>query len=266
MGTMGSPLRRILLAWNVVSPFAAVAVFLNGQFLGALALLASAHWPWLYATLLPRCGWWGPQTRRVDAGQVWLTIDDGPDPEDTPRLLDLLDAAQAKATFFVIGDKARQHPELVRLIAARGHEIGNHTQTHPSAWFWAALPAPVEREVALCQVAIAEAGVPPPRWFRAPAGLRNHFLHPVLTRHGLRLAGWSARGFDGVDSGVENVLRRLLPGVRSGAVVLMHEGRAAADGGRLAPRVLEAVLAEIRRQDLRATLPTGGCEEVEQVV
>ena len=263
---MGTPLRRTLLAWNVVAPLAAGAAISQGHAWPALACLASAHWPWLYATLLPRCSWWGPQTRAVTADRVWITIDDGPDPEDTPRLLDLLDAAGARATFFVIGEKARRHPELLRLIAERGHGLGNHTETHPSAWFWAALPRQVEREVALCQAAIMDAGLPAPRWFRAPAGLRNHALHPVLARQGLRLAGWSARGFDGVASDAETVLRRLLPGVRPGAVILMHEGRAARDGGRLAPRVLAGVLAEIRQQGLHATLPAGECEEVEQVL
>ncbi len=258
---MGSPLRRTLLAWNAVAPVAAGFALWKGSPLSAFALLASAHWPWLYATLLPRCSWWGPQTRQMDEGSVWLTIDDGPDPEDTPRLLDLLDEAGTRATFFVIGEKVRRHPELARMIVERGHQLGNHTMTHPSAWFWAARPRLVEREVALCQEAIQEAGLPRPQWFRAPAGLRNHALHPVLARHELRLAGWSARGFDGVAKDVDKVIRRLLPGVKPGAILLMHEGRGAGDGGRMAPRVLEALLVEIRRQGLRATLPPLECEQ-----
>lgn len=246
----------MLLAWNAAAPLAAGAAFWQGSPPGALALLASAHWPWLCATLLPRCDWWGPQTRRVEDGAVWLTIDDGPDPEDTPRLLDLLDAAGAKATFFFIGDKVRRHPRLARQVLERGHQPGNHTMNHPSASFWAAGPGRTEREVGECQQAIAEAtGGFMPRWFRAPAGLRNHALHPVLERHSLSLAGWSARGYDGVSQHSGRVMQRLLPDVRAGAVILMHEGRVDADGARMAPRVLEALLRTMERKGLRPILP-----------
>ncbi len=253
---MGSPLRKTLLAWNAAAPVASGAMLWQGHPLGALALLASAHWPWLYATLLPRCTWWGPQTNRTGAGQVWLTIDDGPDPEDTPRLLDQLDAAGAKATFFMIGGKVLKHPHLAAEVTRRGHQIGNHTMTHPAGWFWAAPRRIVEREIAGCQHAIQQAtGGTTPQWFRAPAGLRNHSVHPVLAGQHLRLAGWSARGFDGVSKEADWVIRRLRPNVRPGAVILMHEGRAAADGRRMAPQVLRAVLEEIQRRGLIARVP-----------
>lgn len=252
---MGAALRRILLGWNAAAPFASLAVAAQGHPAGGLALLASAHWPWLYATLMPRCQWWGPQTRETREGAVWLTIDDGPDPEDTPRLLDLLDAAGAKATFFVIGDKVRRHPELARAVAGRGHQLGNHTMTHPSGSFWAYPRRAVEREVAGCQEAVREATGVEPAWFRAPAGLRNHAVHPVLAARGLRLAGWSARGFDGVSTDADRIIARLRPGVRSGAVVLLHEDRRARDGSRPACEVLRSVLSLLAARGLQAVPP-----------
>ncbi len=255
---MGEAWKRALLAWNVVAPFASLMALRQGQPLGGLALIASAHWPWLYATLMPRCQWWGPQTRELRGDAVWLTIDDGPDPEDTPRLLDLLEAAGARATFFVIGDKVRRYPDLARAVVERGHQLGNHTMTHPSGRFWAYPRRAVEREVAGCQQVIREAAGVEPVWFRAPAGLRNHTVHPVLATHGLRLAGWSARGFDGVSTDARRVVGRLRPGVRPGAVVLLHEGKRARDGSRPAGEILQNVLAIMMSRGLKTALPDEG--------
>ena len=250
-------LRRGILLWNWLVPWLVLGLFVGGWGSGwvMLGLLASGHWPWLYATLWQGCEWWGPQVRGLPVGGrvVWLTIDDGPDPVDTPVLLDLLDAAGAKATFFVIGEKVARHPELVREILRRGHEVGNHTMTHPAGLFWAMSKGRVRKEIERCQVAVKEAtGGYECRWFRAPAGLRNAAVHPVLESMGMVLAGWTVRGFDGVRSDAGEVVERLKAGLRDGAGVLIHEGRVARDGGRLGPRVLEGVLGEMGRVGLRA--------------
>jgi len=79
--------------------------------------------------------------------EVWLTIDDGPDPEDTPQIITLLAAQGARATFFVIGERAAAHPALIRAITAAGHEVAHHTYTHPLGAFWCASPARVAREL-----------------------------------------------------------------------------------------------------------------------
>ena len=85
-----------------------------------------------------------------EARVVWLTIDDGPHPEDTPRLLEILAEYQARATFFFIGERAAQHPDLVRRVIESGHQIGNHTQHHRARTFWAAGPRRVRSEISLC--------------------------------------------------------------------------------------------------------------------
>jgi peptidoglycan/xylan/chitin deacetylase (PgdA/CDA1 family) len=193
--------------------------------------------------------------RRGD-NKVWLTIDDGPDPEDTPLLLDLLEAAGARATFFVIGDKARRYPEQVREILRRGHQVGNHTMTHPAGRFWMLTGGKVRQEIQRCQDTVRSiTDGYECAWFRAPAGLRNHTVHPALAELGLTLAGWTVRGFDGVSANATAVVKRLSAGLHDGAGVLMHESRRAEDGTRLAPTVLAGVLKVIRESGLKTAFP-----------
>src|SRR5437660_6076073 len=89
-----------------------------------------------YAAVYPRAQIFGPTIcRTADPRKLAITFDDGPNPAMTPRLLDLLDQYNAKATFFVIGKFVQECPDLTREIHARGHVLGNHTQTHPNL-FW----------------------------------------------------------------------------------------------------------------------------------
>ncbi len=171
--------------------------------------------------------------------EVWLTIDDGPDPADTPRLLDLLAARGAHATFFVIGENAARHPELIRAIAAAGHEVAHHTHTHPLAWFWCASPGRVGRELDAGMAALQAAGVRPGR-FRPPAGIKNPWLAPSLRVRGLTAVGWSARGLERQSHDAEEVAHRVLRGLAPGAILLLHEG----------PRVPASIRVEAVRRVL----------------
>ena len=155
--------------------------------------------------------------------EVWLTIDDGPDSEDTPRILELLAEHRARATFFVVGKNAAAHPELVRAIAAAGHEVANHTHTHPMADFWCASPARVGRELDGATEALGAAGVKPSR-FRAPVGIKNLWLGHALARRGLTCIGWSARALERQCGGPEEAATRATRGLAPGAVLLLHEG------------------------------------------
>ncbi|HWA88321.1 MAG TPA: polysaccharide deacetylase family protein [Opitutus sp.] len=190
---------------------------------------------------------------RARGVEVWLTIDDGPDPADTPRILDALDRHGARATFFLIGERAARHPELVREIARRGHEAGCHTQTHPVASFWAAGPRRTAREIDAARAAI-RAGGAEPRRFRTPVGIKNFFLARVLAERGLRCIGWSVRSRDGIDSDAARVERRVARRLRPGAIVLMHEGPAVAAGVRVV--AIERVLRLLAERGLRCVVPT----------
>lgn len=187
------------------------------------------------AVLRPACQWLGPVTIFREAQDVLITIDDGPDPQDTPRLLDLLDQHGVTVVFFVIGEKVRKHPELAREIILRGHEIGNHTMTHPQSTFWCAGPWRTRREIVECQKAVEEATGVTPRRFRAPVGHRNLFTHPFTRELGLEVMGWNRRGYDAVSRDPQAVLAKILP-VAKGDIVLMHESTP------IAVEVLEGVL------------------------
>lgn len=199
---------------------------------------------WCWGVLRPASRFFGPVRSRLDDGGVLLTIDDGPDPADTPELLDLLDRAGRKAVFFVIGDKVRQFPGLAREIVRRGHELGNHTMTHPQASFWCAGPARTRREIEDCNRAIEEVTGVRPRWFRAPVGHRNFFTHPVTGELGLEILAWKRRGFDAVSTDVGRILRRLLDGCGPGDIFLLHESTP------VAAEVLRGVLAGLDERKL----------------
>ncbi|MCP5533808.1 MAG: polysaccharide deacetylase family protein [Akkermansiaceae bacterium] len=210
------------------------AGFLTVLHLAALALGFLVGWPWAIAAgaliaawyckavLDPTCPWLGPLTVRTTGGPL-ITIDDGPDPRDTPVLLDLLDRHQRKAVFFLIGEKAAAHTELVREIVRRGHQIGNHTMTHPQASFWCAGPWRTRREIERCQSLLTEISGVAPRWFRAPVGHRNLFTHPVAADLGLEIMAWSRRGYDAVETDVPKILSRLTTGIRDSDILLLHE-------------------------------------------
>jgi peptidoglycan/xylan/chitin deacetylase (PgdA/CDA1 family) len=208
-------------------------------------------WPWAIAggaliaafycvaVLRPSGQWLGPVKTDTGDRSILLTIDDGPDPKDTPTLLDLLDHHGRKAVFFMIGEKVAAHPELAREVLRRGHLIGNHTMTHPQASFWCAGPWRTRREIAECQRTIQEATGFEPKWFRAPVGHRNWFTHPVCGDLGLEVVAWSRRGFDAVETDAAKVLERMLKGLAPGDIILMHEATAIV--GEVAEGVLQTL-------------------------
>ncbi len=204
---------------------------------GGAAIAASFCW----GVLNPYCQWLGPVRCKTDDGEILITIDDGPDPHDTPALLDLLDRYHVKAIFFMIGEKVRAHPDLAREVIRRGHEIGNHTLTHPQASFWSAGPWRTLREIAGCQQVIEEATGVRPRWFRAPVGHRNLFTHPVASALGLEVMAWNRRGFDAVEKDAGKVLARISPHLTNGDIVLLHEATP------IAAEVLGKVLEKVSR-------------------
>ncbi|RQS50797.1 polysaccharide deacetylase family protein [Burkholderia sp. Bp8984] len=244
---------------------------------GALAAVVAqpAAWPWAAggvvashlaltaAGLWPRSALLGPNWTRLPAGagrRIALTIDDGPDPDVTPRVLDLLDRHDARATFFCIGDLARRHPQWIEAIVARGHAVENHSQRHRHT-FSLSGPAALRREIAAAQQTLTEIAGTRPRFFRAPAGLRNPFLEPVLCEFGLQLASWTRRGFDTRARDADTVTHRLLNGLAARDILLVHDGHAARDarGEPVVLDVLPALLhaaadAQLHWTTLRAAL------------
>jgi peptidoglycan-N-acetylglucosamine deacetylase len=224
---------------------------------GAVAALAAAPaaWPWICgavfadhvalatAGLTPRSRLLGPNLTRVPqvsgGRSVFLTFDDGPDPEVTPQVLDRLDERGARATFFCIGERVLAHAELAAEIVRRGHGVENHSFSHPNLFSLYLNPA-LRREIARAQEVIAATTGRPPRLFRAPAGLRSFLLEGELHAAGLRLTSWTRRAFDTVDGDAVRVAARLARGLAAGDILVLHDGRGARTrGGR--PVVLEAL-------------------------
>jgi len=221
-----------------------------------LTIIVINHLVLLVAGFVPRSPWIGANVRRLPpaaaaAGQLAITIDDGPDPLITPQVLDLLDQLECKVTFFCVGEQVAAHADLAREIVRRGHSIENHTQRHP-LWFSGMGPAGIRREVLQAQDTIAAAAGTAPRFFRAPAGFRNPLLDGILNAAGLRLVSWTRRGFDTVSTDPKVVLARLTRNLRGGDILLLHDGHAAraVDGSPVILRVLPELVAAARRAGL----------------
>jgi peptidoglycan/xylan/chitin deacetylase (PgdA/CDA1 family) len=251
---------RLTLVINLVCKAAALSLLLFGANLWlAIAFFVGPDLYLLYHMLVPSAqGLVRVHTRfETERREVWLTIDDGPDERDTPMILDLLDRHRARATFFVVGVRAARHPELVAEILRRGNEVAHHTQSHPAGTFWSAFPSRVGRELDECAAVLARSGVRP-RWFRAPAGIKNLFLRSALRKRGLIYIGWSDRGRDCVSRDPERVAVRILKRVKPGAIILMHEGPGVHDRVRI--EALSRLLDGLEARNLACVLP--GAEQL----
>ncbi len=220
----------------------------------SLGALAANHALIAATGLWPRSSWLGANLTHLSRQrqEVAITIDDGPDPEVTPAVLDLLDELQAQATFFCIGAHVQRHPELAREIVRRGHALGNHSQHHRHH-FSVMGPSQLRREISAAQATLEDITGYRPRFFRAPAGLRNIFLDPVLHELGLQLASWTRRGFDTRTGDADLVLRRLTRDLAAGDILLLHDHHAALSpaGRPVLLDVLPPLLATLRAQGLQ---------------
>ena len=214
------------------------------------------------AGLCPRCSLLGPNIIRLPEearrrGLVAITLDDGPDPQVTPLVLDLLRESGATASFFLIARKAERHPALVARMVAEGHSVENHSWAHSHSFAFSG-PGRFRAEIGRAQEALARLAGEAPRFFRAPAGMRNPLLEPVLQSLGLPLTSWTRRGFDTVNRDPAKVARKLLgehgERLAAGDILLLHDGHAAsaADGRPVILSVLPQVLATCRRRGLKA--------------
>jgi peptidoglycan/xylan/chitin deacetylase (PgdA/CDA1 family) len=269
------PVRPTARRWRP-APAVQATVLLHAA--GAVALAAApSSWPWVAggiaanhaalaaAGFLPRSRLLGPNLARLPESaarraEVALTFDDGPDLEVTPRVLDMLDEAGVKATFFLIGERAARHPALAREIVRRGHAAENHSHRHSTAFGWYGLGR-ARREIEAAQGAIADATGVAPVYFRAPFGIRNPLLDPALARCGLRYVSWTRRGFDTVARDPRRVLDRLTRNLAAGDILLLHDGITARlrDGGAQALAVLPALAARLAARGLRPVTLREAC-------
>ena len=204
-------------------------------------------WAWLPHLLTPACTWRGPRRGR----RLALTFDDGPDPDWTPRVLDVLAAAGVRATFFLIGERAARAPEVVRRIAAEGHEIANHSWSHRNLWLCG--PRATRREIARGHETLTRLAGAPPRHFRPPWGMVNAAMFTEARRLGEKTVFWSIQPEGQRPVPAPRQVAYVVGHAHPGAIVDLHD----AEGTRDAPaRLVEALprmIAALRDRDYAFT-------------
>jgi peptidoglycan-N-acetylglucosamine deacetylase len=254
-------------AWKPSAAIKASAVLHVGALAG---LTAGMAWPWAVgglvanhavltiAGLWPRSTLLGHNMLRLskaacDTQQIAITIDDGPNPQVTPAVLDILQEANARATFFCIGKAVEGYPQLAQEIVRRGHTIENHSYAHRHH-FSVMGPSQLRSEICRAQNVISQVTGRSPLYFRAPAGLRSPLLDPVLQGLDLKLVSWTRRGFDTVVNDPDKVLKKLEKNLTAGDILLLHDGNSAtnAKGKAVILDVLPKLLAHVKALGLHA--------------
>ena len=188
-----------------------------------LALGVAALFTW--AIVRANSGFWIETLWRAPgaARAVALTFDDGPDVCFTPRVLDILAEKRVTATFFVVGERAKRHPELIRRAHDMGHAIGNHSHTH-SLRFHFFHARGMRSEIGACNRVIRSVIGLEPRLFRSPQGLKTPALGDVLREHGMAAVGWQVRGMDYWHRDPDRIARRIVERAVEGGVLMLHDG------------------------------------------
>ena len=208
---------------------------------------------WLLALPLGWGGYtWGSQLLalasrwhgRADRRAVALTFDDGPDPETTPRVLDVLGAAGVQGAFFLVGQRARRAPGVARRIAAEGHDLGNHTWSHRSLWLCGFRET--ARQLGQGHAAIADTAGRAPRFFRPPWGMTNLAVFPLLRRLGTPCVFWSVQPEGRRAAPPAQQLSRSLRGTRPGAIFDLHDADGVRGAGARLLQALPSLIAALR--------------------
>lgn len=230
----------LLLAVFLLNLFMAVSFYIYGAIIVLIiALLA-------YGTFNIKADFFSnsfhtPSHNRLE---IALTFDDGPT-EFTPEVLDILKEFSAVATFFCIGERIERNQKILKRIRLEGHEIGNHTFSH-SNFFPFFKQKRMEEELVRTSQLISEITEKPVAFFRPPFGVINTTIVKAAKSTSLKIAGWNLRSYDGSKIKAERILQRIIPIIKPGTVLLLHDSRP--DSGV----ILREVLEEMRRKELKA--------------
>jgi peptidoglycan-N-acetylglucosamine deacetylase len=200
----------------------------------------------------PQLQMFGPSLCCVntDRRAIALTFDDGPDPEVTPVVLDCLARHGLTGTFFCVGSRVRQHPELARRIVAEGHGIENHSFAH-SHWTNLFSVRRLRDDVCRAQREIGSASGKEPMFFRPPVGLTNLRIFMVARELGLQVAGYTVRALDRRNDKAERIISRLTQRLAPGAILLLHDSEVAPAKAEAIISGLARVLSQERLRSLR---------------
>ena len=169
-----------------------------------------------------RINYFLPAIHKVEKPFVLLTFDDGPNPETTPNILKTLRENQIKAVFFLIGNKAEKHPDVVEQILKDGHLIGNHTYSHPNL-FAVFSSKKVQQEIIKANEVIETFTGKQNEWFRPPIGFTNPIIGNVIKTMNMKVLGWNKRSFDSVLRNTSFLKKRVLFLTKPGSVILLHD-------------------------------------------
>jgi peptidoglycan/xylan/chitin deacetylase (PgdA/CDA1 family) len=249
---MMSPARLTFFASTAGLGTLAVEAVARGE--PGLAAIGALGWGAVATTgvLLPWLEMYGRIVSRGPAGRarVALTFDDGPHPVTTRRVLAALAPTRHRATFFVLGEKVRRHPAVVRAIHAGGHTIGVHGDRHDRLHSFR-MPWRVRDEILRAEDAVEAATGVRPKFFRPPLGHTSLTTGPGARRAGVTLVGWSSRAYDGMArQSPEAVLERVSRTLTDGAIVLLHDAAEHDDFEPAAVRALPRLLALLDERGL----------------
>ena len=195
-----------------------------------------------YFSINPHLGFFIQSITRTIPGNVLLTFDDGPDPERTPAILEILRKHEAKAMFFLIGRKIEGQEKLIQDMAKEGHMIGSHSQNH-LPWMGFMGRSQVEQELgqahSILQKVVPYAG----NWFRPPFGVTNPILAKASRKLGLQSVAWTVRSFDTARHNPENLVKTLLSQIKGSDIVLLH------DTQQVTVDALEALILGLKKKN-----------------
>jgi peptidoglycan/xylan/chitin deacetylase (PgdA/CDA1 family) len=221
----------------------------------AAAITLAAIGFFTYTIAHPRSQFFARVVSRLATSEriIALTFDDGPDPVFTPQILDVLGAHRARATFFVLGERAARYPELIRRMHREGHTVGTHTQRHRLRFHFGSATY-VQREIEDAVAVVA--GILPtrPTLFRPPQGLRTPCFASGWQRiRGQTCVTWSVRGFDSRPTTVGAIVARIEHHLDPGAIVALHDGTGLGGGSDRKPTLaaLVALLSACKARGLR---------------
>lgn len=159
----------------------------------------------------------GPRDQR----RIALTFDDGPDPQTTPALLELLRKHNIKATFFVIGTKAEKHPAIIKQLTNAGHLVANHSYSHP--WYFNFLfGKALKKQILRTKAILKEIMGSDSLFFRPPMGLTNPHYRKILKKNNMRIVGWDIRTFD-KNRKKHQIIKKIFKKKCNGSIILMHD-------------------------------------------
>lgn len=207
----------VVMLYILINPHSSVA------FMWSVIGITFLYLGFLFAmSMTIRCNFFVKAINRNSESKIVLTFDDGPHPENTMEVLDILDKYGVKAVFFMIGKRVDAHPDLAREVVMRGHQVGIHTQHHPPGIGIYSVRK-LRSELKDCSVAIEKATGVKPILFRPPFGVTTPSLYRAIRNDDYITVGWNARSFDTVAKSVEIIIKRVVKLADKGSIILLHD-------------------------------------------